>query len=160
MSQKREIFPVKTKKKKAFGKPKRFLTAFLALAAVLTAFLSGCGSAVFKEEGDNPVSAAAYEEISQQEAWDLMQEEEEVLSLDVRTEEEFGEGHIKGAVCIPNETIDETVAEQLPDKEQLILVYCRSGNRSKQASKKLADLGYTNVKEFGGINTWDYGVEQ
>ena len=68
-------------------------------------------------------------------------------------------GGFSGTVCIPNETIDESVTEQLLDKEQLILVYCRSGNRSKQASKKLADLGYTNVKEFGGINTWEYEVE-
>ncbi len=149
----------KTKKKKAFGKPKRFLAAFLALAAVLTVSLSGCNRTVSKEDGGSQGSAAAYEEISQQEAWNLMQEAEHVLILDVRTEEEFAEGHIKGAVCIPNETIDESVTEQLLDKEQLILVYCRSGNRSKQASKKLADLGYTNVKEFGGINTWEYEVE-
>ena len=74
--------------------------------------------------------------------------------LDVRTPEEYREGHIPGAINIPNETIGTEDIPELPDKEQLILVYCRSGNRSKQASEKLVKLGYTNIVEFGGINDW------
>ena len=78
---------------------------------------------------------------------------------DVRTIAEYNEGHIPNAICIPNETIGSNTISELPDKEQLILVYCRSGNRSVQASEKLADLGYSNIKEFGGINTWNYDTE-
>ena len=88
-----------------------------------------------------------------------MQSEESYIILDVRTYEEYASGHISGAICIPNETISKTPPTELPDKNQLILVYCRSGNRSKQASEKLAKMGYTNVKEIGGINTWDGEVE-
>ena len=83
-----------------------------------------------------------------------MQTESGYLILDVRTPEEYAERHIPGAVNLPNETIGTEVPPQLPDKEQLLLVYCRSGNRSKQAAGKLAALGYTNVVEFGGINDW------
>ena len=68
--------------------------------------------------------------------------------------QEFSQGHIPGALCVPNETIGSGEIPELPDKEQLILVYCRSGNRSKQASEKLVKLGYTNIVEFGGITTW------
>ena len=103
---------------------------------------------------------ATYEQISQEEARNLMDSETDYIILDVRTEEEYADGHIVGAVCIPNETIGETVSESLPDKEQLILVYCRSGNRSVQASEKLAKFGYTNIKEFGGISTWPYDTEK
>ena len=72
----------------------------------------------------------------------------------MRTIEEYEEGHIPGAICVPNETIGENVIEELPDKGQVILVYCRSGNRSKQAATKLAEQGYTNIYEFGGIIDW------
>ena len=95
-----------------------------------------------------------YEQITQEEAKALMAEAENYIILDVRTEAEYAEGHIPGAICVPNETIGDQMPEELPNKDQLILVYCRSGNRSKQASEKLAKLGYTNIKEFGGINTW------
>ena len=74
--------------------------------------------------------------------------------LDVRTPAEYTERHIPGAINVPNETIGSTAPEQLPDRKQLILVYCRSGNRSKQAADKLVALGYTNIAEFGGINSW------
>lgn len=106
------------------------------------------------------VSEVTYEQISQEEAKQLMAEEEGYLILDVRTQEEYADGHIPGAICVPNESISEEMPEELPDKEQLILVYCRSGNRSKQAAQKLAELGYTNVKEFGGIMSWDGEIEQ
>ena len=79
---------------------------------------------------------------------------EGAILVDVRTPEEFAERHIPGAINIPNETIGTEEIPELPNKEQLILVYCRSGNRSKQASEKLAALGYTNIVEFGGINDW------
>jgi len=89
-----------------------------------------------------------------EEAAKMMQSETDYIVLDVRTEQEYASGHIPGAVNIPNETIASGAIQQLPDKEQLILVYCRSGNRSKQASEKLVNLGYTNIVEFGGINDW------
>ena len=97
---------------------------------------------------------ATYECISQEEAQALMEDGTDCIILDVRTQAEFDEKHILNAICIPNETIDTEPPAELPDKDQLILVYCRSGNRSKQASEKLAAMGYTNIKEFGGINTW------
>ena len=88
------------------------------------------------------------------EAVSLMETETDYIILDVRTQEEYEDRHIPGALCIPNETIGSEDIPELPDKEQLILVYCRSGNRSKQASEKLTALGYTNIVEFGGINDW------
>ena len=81
-------------------------------------------------------------------------EAENAVLLDVRTPQEYREGHIPGAINIPNETIGTEEIPELPDKDRLIMVYCRSGNRSKQASEKLATLGYTNIVEFGGINDW------
>ena len=96
-----------------------------------------------------------YEQISPQEAKKRMDNEEDVIILDVRTQEEYDSGHIKNAVCLPNEDILNE-PDILPDKGQQILVYCRSGNRSKQAAQKLADMGYENVLEFGGILDWPY----
>lgn len=84
----------------------------------------------------------------------MMEQETDYIILDVRTPEEYSEVHIPDAVNIPNEVIGKGDIPELPDKDQLILVYCRSGNRSKQASEKLAGLGYTNIVEFGGINNW------
>ena len=99
-----------------------------------------------------------YEQISQDEARLLMAESEDRIILDVRTKEEYTEGHIPGAICVPNETIGTEMPKELPDKEQLILVYCRSGNRSKKAAEKLVKIGYTNIKEFGGIIDWPYDI--
>ena len=96
----------------------------------------------------------SYRQISMDEAVTMMEEESGYIILDVRTPEEFGERHIPNAINIPNETIGSEDIQELPDKDQLILVYCRSGNRSKQASGKLAELGYTNIVEIGGINDW------
>lgn len=114
------------------------LTTFIFL-------LTGCNS-VTKEN--------SYTQISMDEAVSMMETEEDYIILDVRTLEEFKEKHIPGAICVPNETIGTAEIPSLPDKEQMILVYCRSGNRSKQAAQKLADMGYTNIYEFGGINDW------
>ncbi len=108
-------------------------------AAVL--LLSSCG--------------ASYKQISQDEAMQMMQEQTGYLIVDVRRPDEFAESHIAGAINVPNEEITDEMPELLPDKDQLLLIYCRSGNRSKEASQKLADIGYTNVYEFGGINTWE-----
>ncbi len=95
-----------------------------------------------------------YRQVTTEEAVNIMQTEENYVILDVRTAQEFASGHIPGAVLLPNETIGTEDIPLLPDKDQLILVYCRSGNRSKQAAEKLAQLGYTNIVEFGGINSW------
>ena len=95
-----------------------------------------------------------YRQITMDEAIVMMEEESNYIILDVRTPEEFSEKHIPGAINIPNETIGTVEVPELPDKDQLILIYCRSGNRSKQASEKLVRLGYTNIVEFGGINDW------
>ena len=95
-----------------------------------------------------------YQQITQDEAKQIMNDEENYIILDVRTQSEYDEGHIPNAICVPNETIGSDDIPELPDKEQLILVYCRSGRRSKEAAAKLADMGYTNIKEFGGIIDW------
>ena len=125
------------------------LPAVIALTAVL--ILTGCGSSADdKTVGDKKT----YRQVSPEEAAAMMEEETDYIILDVRTQEEYEASHIPGAICIPNETIGTDDIPELPDKDQLILVYCRSGNRSKQASEKLAKQGYTNIVEFGGINSW------
>ena len=90
----------------------------------------------------------------------IMEENENYIILDVRTQAEYNQGHIPNAICIPNETIDENVVNKLLDKNQMILVYCRSGNRSKQAAEKLKKLGYTDLIEFGGIIDWKGEIER
>ena len=109
-------------------------------------FLAGCAAPAEPENSCRQVSTA--------DAITMMEEETGYIILDVRTPEEFADKHIPGAINIPNETIGTGEIPELPDKNQLILVYCRSGNRSVQASEKLAALGYTNIVEFGGINDW------
>ena len=103
-------------------------------------------------------SKNSYEQINQSEAKTIMDTEKGYIILDVRTEEEYAEGHIEGAILIPNDEIKEKAGSILADKNQLILVYCRSGRRSKLAAEELVKLGYTNVKEFGGIIDWTYGT--
>ena len=129
---------------------KQFFTTLRAMlllagfAALL--LLTGCGGQ--KRTGDS------FQKISSADAAAIMEKKTDYIILDVRTQKEYEEGHIPGAICIPNETIGTEDIPALPDKDQLILVYCRSGNRSKQASEKLAALGYTQVVEFGGIMDW------
>lgn len=118
------------------------IPVLLALALVLT----GVTNFAPKTTG--------YRQVTTEEAVNIMQTEENYVILDVRTAQEFASGHIPGAALLPNETIGTGDIPLLPDKDQLILVYCRSGNRSKQAAEKLAQLGYTNIVEFGGINSW------
>ena len=108
--------------------------------------LAGCASPSVQEN--------SYRQIGMDEAIELMENESDYIILDVRTEAEFSEKRIPGAINVPNESIGADEIAELPDKGQLILVYCRSGNRSKQASEKLVKLGYTNIVEFGGINDW------
>ena len=115
----------------------------LTISAVLL-LLTGCGAE----------DAPTYRQVSSDEAAAMMASESDYLILDVRTREEYEQSHIPGAVCVPNESIGSGELSALPRKDQLILVYCRSGNRSKQAAQKLADAGYTNIVEFGGILSW------
>ena len=101
-----------------------------------------------------------YEQITAEEAKKIMDSGEEHIILDTREQDEFDQGHIPGAILIPYTEIEHKAIERLPDKDKLILVYCRSGRRSKIAAESLAKLGYTNVKEFGGIIDWPYEVEK
>ena len=129
---------------------KRILPLFLLLLLLLTE----CGGTA-----SNTSSESDYQQISQEEAKEMM-DTQDVIILDVREQDEYDSDHIPGAVLLPVGTIDEkTAAEVIPKKDSTVLVYCRSGNRSKTASSTLAELGYTNIYEFGGINTWPYETE-
>ena len=119
---------------------KRILPIFL-----VALLLVGCAA---------PAEEITYRQVNMDEAITMMEEGSGYIILDVRTPGEFEEKHIPGAINVANETISTDEIPELPDKDQLILVYCRSGNRSKQASEKLVALGYTNIVEFGGINDW------
>ena len=123
---------------------------FLLLAVMM---LTACG----QDKGNN--HGAVYVNITAEEAKQIMDTEEGYIILDVRTKEEYDQGHIPGAIVISHEEIEEKAEEVLTDKDQLILVYCRSGRRSKIAAEALVELGYTNIKEFGGIIDWPYEVE-
>lgn len=127
----------------------------IALVAALLLYLM-VSSNVLKDSA-RPESSG-YRQITQQEAKALMDSNTGWILLDVRTQEEYDSGHIPGAVLLPNETIGVTEIPSLPDKSQMILIYCRSGNRSKQAAEKLEKLGYTNLYEFGGIISWPYEI--
>ncbi|WP_313990738.1 rhodanese-like domain-containing protein [uncultured Selenomonas sp.] len=129
---------------------KIFVALFLG---ALTLGVCGCGGASQAKQ-ETPQSAAAFRRVSSDEAAQMMQTEKNYIILDVRTAKEYAEGHIPQAINVPNETIGGTAPQQLPDKEQLIFVYCRSGARSMQASEKLAGLGYRNIVEMGGIKDW------
>ena len=124
---------------------KRILPLLLCLL-----LLTGCGG---------NAADGSYEQITQETAKEMM-DTQEVIILDVREQDEYDSGHIHGAVLLPVGTIDEnTAAEVIPETDSTVLVYCRSGNRSKTASETLVGLGYTNIYEFGGINTWPYETE-
>ena len=126
------------------------LILFLLAVMLLTA----CGQDKENDKG------AVYVNITAEEAKQIMDSEEGYIILDVRTQEEYDEGHIPGAILISHEEIEEKAEDVLTDKDQLILVYCRSGRRSKLAAEALVELGYTNIKEFGGIIDWTYEIEQ
>ncbi len=126
------------------------LLLFLLTVVLLTA----CG-----QEKEN-VQEAVYVNITAEEAKKIMDSHEGYIILDVRAQEEYDEGHIPGAIVIPHTEIEARAEEELPDKGQLILVYCRSGRRSKIAAEALVELGYTNIREFGGILDWPYKTEK
>ena len=114
----------------------------------------GPTSIIVSEKGEK----AMYEQITAEEAKKIMDSGEEHIILDTREQDEFDEGHIPGAILIPYTEIENKAEAMLPDKDKLILVYCRSGRRSKIAAESLSKLGYTNVKEFGGIIDWTYEI--
>lgn len=145
--------------------------ALCIISVLLCILLTACGddssigiiggadgptSIIVAEKGEK----AMYEQITPEEAKKIMDSGEEHIVLDTREQDEFDEGHILGAILIPYTEIENKAEEMLPDKDKLILVYCRSGRRSKIAAESLAKLGYTNVKEFGGIIDWPYEVEK
>mgnify|MGYP002514242834 FL=1 len=142
----------------------KFKGLIILLIISLTLFSSCSGNANTEETQNTTIdttetsinNSLTYEQISGEQAKHLMDTETNFIIIDARTEEEFNEGHIEGAILIPEYEISERAEKELPNKDQLILVYCRSGRRSKIASQALADLGYTNVKEFGGIIDWPY----
>ena len=125
---------------------KQFLIMLLTLALPF-----GC-------VGCSDGGSATYDQISGAEAKALMDSESGYIIIDARTQEEYNEGHIPGAILIPYGELADRAEKELPDKDQLILVYCRSGRRSKIAAEELVKLGYTNVKEFGGIIDWEYDI--
>ena len=128
-------------------KIKRLLPFVLSLM-----LLSSCGNA--------GSSSSGYRQISMDEAVKMMKDVKNYIILDARRPDEFAEGHIPGAINVPNEEIGTAEIAELPDKSQLILVYCRSGRRSKEASEKLVKLGYTNIVEFGGIQDYEGEIEK
>jgi rhodanese-related sulfurtransferase len=133
----------------------------IMLGAVVLFGLTGCGTDNIKGnevESIQEMETITYTQISADEAKSLMEKESDYRILDVRTETEFAEGHIPNAVLIPDYEIEAKAEAIITDKEQLILVYCRSGRRSKNAAKQLAAMGYSNVKEFGGIIDWPYEI--
>ena len=137
------------------------LIAIIVILVILVAigiFLKNRNSST--EDNKVSVKEANIQYVSMNDIEKIMNENENYIILDVRTIEEYNDGHIPSAICIPNETIDENVVNKLSNKEQLILIYCRSGNRSKQATKKLKDLGYLNLIEFGGIIDWPGEIEK
>lgn len=127
---------------------KKLILLFLAMM-----LLAACG-----QDKENS-QEAGYVNITAEQAKGIMDSQEDYIILDVRTQDEFDESHIPGAVLIPHDEITEKAEDLLTDKDQLILVYCRSGRRSKLAAEALVELGYTNIKEFGGIIDWPYETE-
>lgn len=132
-------------------------TVTIILSVLLAACLCGCA---VTEQGENAAVNATYKQIDHAQAKDMMDEQPNAIILDVREQSEYDSGHIPGAVLLPvGEINEDNAAQVIPDKGTVVLVYCRSGNRSKKASQALADLGYTQVYEFGGIMDWPYDVE-
>ena len=127
---------------------KKALSILTILILLLTA---GCGAS---EQSTESAAESTYRQISQDEAMEMMARDDGHVVVDVRRQDEYDAGHIPGAILIPNESIGSDPPEALPDYDQIILIYCRTGNRSKQAAEKLVAMGYTNIYEFGGINTW------
>ena len=133
---------------------KKFAAWILLLFLIVS--LAGCGS---REE--DTMNTVSYQQITAEEAKSMMEEQPDAVILDVREQDEYDAGHIPGAVLLSFGTIDEeTAASAIPENDTVVLVYCRSGNRSKTASQSLVDLGYTQIYEFGGIQDWPYDLER
>ncbi len=128
---------------------KKSIILFILLLLVFTA---GCSASA--PAADTEKREPTFHQISQEEAKEMMAKDDGHVVVDVRRQDEYDAGHIPGAILVPNESIGCDSPEALPDYDQIILIYCRSGNRSKQAAQKLASMGYTNIYEFGGITTW------
>ena len=128
---------------------KQGLKHIVALLLMVLVLFAGCG-------GPN---SATYIQVDGTKAQTMMQESDEYVIVDVRTPKEYAKMHVKGDINVPNESIGDEAIAELPDKEQQIFVYCRSGRRSKQASEKLAAMGYSNIVEFGGIKDWEGPTE-
>ena len=126
--------------------------ALSILTILILLLVAGCGAS---NQSAESTAESAYRQISQDEAMEMMARDDGHVVVDVRRQDEYDAGHIPGAILIPNESIGCDSPEALPDYDQIILIYCRTGNRSKQAAEKLAAMGYTNIYEFGGINTWE-----
>ena len=133
----------------------------LTLLASLCLLLSACGNGTTSSESDQSgvqITTASenvsYQQITQEKAKEMMQADDGHIIVDVRRQDEYDSGHIPGAILIPNESIGTECPKELPDLNQIIMIYCRSGRRSKEASQKLADMGYTHIYEFGGIIDW------
>lgn len=130
---------------------------FCIITIMFCILLAACGN---DTDNTNKGENAMYEQITAEESKKIMDSGEEHIILDVREQDEYDAGHIPGAVLLPYTEIENKAEEMLPDKDKQILVYCRSGRRSKIAAEALGKLGYTNVKEFGGIIDWPYEVEK
>jgi rhodanese-related sulfurtransferase len=126
-----------------------------ALLLLFIFCLTGCfGNALPQTSVSEASQGPKYKQISQEKAQEMMAKDDGHIIVDVRRQDEYDAGHIPGAILIPNESIEKDRPKELPDLDQIILIYCRSGRRSKEASEKLANMGYTNIYEFGGIITW------
>jgi len=139
---------------------RKFYAVMLLLLIIgLTACVNNNNDTNPSPAGETPLQTDAdssYKMISAEEAYQIMQDTDEYILLDVRTQEEFEEKRIEGAILIPYDEIGDRAETELPNKDAVILIYCRSGNRSKIAAAELCEMGYTNIYEFGGINDWPY----
>ena len=131
----------------------------LSLLLLAMLLLTACGQKENTEKETTDMKETLYRNITAEEAKQIMDSQEDYVILDVRAQEEYDQGHIPGAVVIPHTEMEAQAEQMLPDKDQLLLVYCRSGRRSKLAAEALVELGYTNIKEFGGIIDWPYETE-
>lgn len=137
---------------------KRIIASIFAIIT-MASLITGCAAKNQKTQ-ETTAMTGTYQQITQDEAKRIMDTRDDYIIVDARDQYEYDQGHIKDAIVIPYTDIEDLAEQKLPNKEQLILVYCRSGRRSKIAAQSLADMGYTNVKEFGGIIDWQYGVEK
>lgn len=138
----------------------RIKTSLIIFTSLCT-LLSACGNGTSSSESSKSEvrittasETATYQQITQEEAKEMMKADDGHIIVDVRRQDEYDSGHIPDAILIPNESIEKEQPKELPDLDQIILIYCRSGRRSKEASQKLADMGYTHIYEFGGIIDW------